>query len=96
MSSPGHSSSEVHPSAGEDGDNYMVADCSGCGEKGEYWLRVYRDQNYYRLHLTKTEGGPTAGKFCGNYSENARLGYFSRVGFFPFNYCAMQVGSTSS
>jgi hypothetical protein len=54
-------------------ENYMVADCSGCGLEGEYWLRVYRDQNYYRLHLLSAPGaGPTAGKLCGNYSERAR------------------------
>jgi len=50
----------------------MVADCSGCGEEGEYWIRVYRDHNYYRIHLVSTNGGPTSGKFCGNYSENVR------------------------
>jgi hypothetical protein len=60
----------------------MIADCSGCGEEGEYWLRVYRDQNYHRLHLVAPEGsGPTAGKFCGNYSENARYGPLLRCFF---------------
>lgn len=53
--------------------NFMLADCSGCGKEGEYWVRLYRDQNYHRIHLVYPEGGgPTAGKFCGNYSENPR------------------------
>ena len=53
--------------------NYMLADCSGCGQEGEYWVRLYRDQNFHRLHLVYSAGGgPTSGKFCGNYSENPR------------------------
>ena len=53
-------------------DNFMIAECSGCGQVGQYSQRLYRDQNYYRIHFTFTGSGDNSSKFCGNFSENPR------------------------
>ena len=61
----------------EENGNYLIADCSGCGECGEYWLRVYRDQHYYRLHLLPP-ARPAAGTTTGTTTRPATAGSATR------------------
>lgn len=61
----------------EENGNYLIADCSGCGECGEYWLRVYRDQHYYRLHLLPP-ARPAAGTTIGTTTRPATAGSATR------------------